>query len=163
MAVHIKLIKNNIKSSSSYGKYFAKTVSQGEVTLDEIAAEACRNSGFSEGAVVGVVTELQDILKQRLTEGQTVVLPGIGRFSLRVERSGLMIRRRSTSAVISPASSVVSSLPVVASRVAISSTTSAKVSKPSGRRVLNLRFQSMIILPDIITPSGNMSWCQRRP
>ncbi len=33
MAVHIKLIRNNIKSSSSYGKYFAKTVSQGEVTL----------------------------------------------------------------------------------------------------------------------------------
>ena len=105
MAVHIKLIKNNIKSSSSYGKYFAKTVSQGEVTLDEIAAEACRNSGFSEGdeiaaeacrnsgfsegAVVGVVTELQDILKQRLTEGQTVVLPGIGRFSLRVESIGV--------------------------------------------------------------------------
>ena len=63
MAVHIKLIKNNIKSSSSYGKYFAKAVSQGEVTLNEIAAEACRNSGFSEGSVVGVVTELQDILK----------------------------------------------------------------------------------------------------
>ena len=73
MAVHIKLIKNNIKSSSSYGKYFAKTVSQGEVTLDEIAAEACRNSGFGEGAVIGVVTELQDILKQRLSEGQTVI------------------------------------------------------------------------------------------
>ena len=63
MAVHIKLIKNNIKSSSSYGKYFAKAVSQGEVTLEDIAAEACRNSGFSEGSVVGVVTELQDILK----------------------------------------------------------------------------------------------------
>ncbi len=59
MAVHIRLIKNNIKSSSSYGKYFAKTVSQGEVTLGEIAAEACRNSGFSEGTVDGVVTELQ--------------------------------------------------------------------------------------------------------
>ena len=27
MAVHIRLIKNNIKGSSSYGKYFAKTVS----------------------------------------------------------------------------------------------------------------------------------------
>ena len=66
MAVHIKLIKNNIKSSSSYGKYFAKAVSQGEVTLNEIAAEACRNSGFSEGSIVGVVTELQDILKERL-------------------------------------------------------------------------------------------------
>lgn len=89
MAVHIKLIKNNIKSSSSYGKYFAKAVSQGEVTLHEIAAEACRNSGFSEGSVVGVVTELQDILKEKLREGQTVVLPGIGRFSLRVESIGV--------------------------------------------------------------------------
>lgn len=89
MAVHIKLIRNNIKSSSSYGKYFAKAVSQGEVTLNEIAAEACRNSGFSEGSVIGVVTELQDILKHRLTEGQTVVLPGIGRFSLRVESIGV--------------------------------------------------------------------------
>lgn len=89
MAVHIKLIKNNIKRSSSYGKYFAKAVSQGEVTLSEIAEEACRNSGFSEGSVVGVVTELQDILKEKLREGQTVVLPGIGRFSLRVESIGV--------------------------------------------------------------------------
>ena len=89
MAVHIKLIKNNIKRSSSYGKYFAKAVSQGEVTLSEIAEEACRNSGLSEGSVVGVVTELQDILKEKLREGQTVVLPGIGRFSLRVESIGV--------------------------------------------------------------------------
>ena len=89
MSVYIRLIRNNIKSSSSYGKYFAKAVSQGEVTLDEIAAEACRNSGFSEGSVVGVVTELQDILKHRLAEGQTVILPGIGRFSLRVESLGV--------------------------------------------------------------------------
>ena len=89
MAVHIKLIKNNIKSSSSYGKYFAKSVSQGEVTLDEIAAEACRNSGFSEGSVIGVATEIQDIMKEKLRDGQTVVLPGIGRFSLRVESIGV--------------------------------------------------------------------------
>ena len=89
MAVHIKLIKNNIKSSSSYGKYFAKSVSQGEITLDEIAAEACRNSHISEGAVIGVVTELQDILKEKLANGQTVILPGIGRFSLRVESIGV--------------------------------------------------------------------------
>ncbi|MBR1411474.1 MAG: HU family DNA-binding protein [Prevotella sp.] len=89
MAVHIKLIKNNIKSRSSYGKYFAKAVSQGEVTLDEIAEEACRNSGCTEGAVIKVVTELEDILKHRLAAGQTVVLPGIGRFSLRVESIGV--------------------------------------------------------------------------
>jgi predicted histone-like DNA-binding protein len=89
MAVHIKLIKNNIKSSSSYGRYFAKSVSQGEVTMDEIAAEACRNSGFSEGSVIGVATEIQNIMKEKLRDGQTVVLPGIGRFSLRVESIGV--------------------------------------------------------------------------
>ena len=89
MAVHIKLIRNNIKSSSGYGKYYAKAVSQGEVTLEDIAKEACRNSGCSEGTVVMVVTELQDILKHRLSEGQTVVLRGIGRFSLRVESIGV--------------------------------------------------------------------------
>ena len=89
MAVHIRLIRNNIKSSSSYGKYFAKSVSQGEITLKEIAEEACRNSGFSEGSVIGVATELQDILKEKLREGQTVVLDGIGRFSLRVESIGV--------------------------------------------------------------------------
>ena len=89
MAVHIKLIKNNIKSSNSYGKYFAKAVSQGEVTFDEITAEACRNSGLSEGTVIAVVTDLQDILKRKLRDGQTVVLPGIGRFSLRVESIGV--------------------------------------------------------------------------
>ncbi len=89
MAVHIKLIRNNIKRSSSYGKYFAKAVSQGEVSIDDLAAEACRNSGLSEGTVIAVVTELQDMLKEKLSEGQTVVLPGIGRFSLRVESIGV--------------------------------------------------------------------------
>ena len=125
MAVHIKLIKNNIKSSSSYGKYFAKAVSQGEVTLDEIAAEACRNSGISEGSVIGVVTELQDILKHRLTEGQTVVLPGIGRLASAWRVSVSMTRRRSTSANTSPVLSAASFPQAAAFRAATSSTTSA--------------------------------------
>ena len=58
MAVHIKLIRNNIKSSSSYGKYFAKAVSQGEVTMNELAEEAAINSGISRGAFIRGVTEL---------------------------------------------------------------------------------------------------------
>ena len=89
MAVHIKLIRNNIKSSSSYGKYFAKAVSQGEITLDKIGEEISRKCGFSEGAVLAVVTELQETMKEKLREGHTVVLPGIGRFSLRVESIGV--------------------------------------------------------------------------
>lgn len=89
MAVHIKLIRNNIKRSSAYGKYFAKAVSQGEVTFDEIAAEACKRNGISKGATLTVATDMQDIFMKKLAEGQTVVLPGLGRFSLRVESTGV--------------------------------------------------------------------------
>ena len=82
-------LRNNIKGSNSYGKYFAKAVSQGEITLDEIGKEISENSSFTEGTVLGVITELQDTMKERLRNGQTVVLPGIGRFSLRVESIGV--------------------------------------------------------------------------
>lgn len=89
MALHVKLIRNNIKRSSSYGKYFAKAVSHGEVTLKEIAEKAFENSPVSEGTVVAVVADLQKIMKEKLADGQTIVLPGIGRFSLRVESVGV--------------------------------------------------------------------------
>ena len=89
MAVHVKLIKNNIKSRKSYGQYFAKAVSQGEVTMKELAEEAATNCGISKGAFVRGVTELQDMMKHRLADGQTVVIEGIGRFSLRVESDGV--------------------------------------------------------------------------
>jgi hypothetical protein len=39
--------------------------------------------------MVALVTDLQDILRRKLEDGQTVVLPGIGRFSLRVESEGV--------------------------------------------------------------------------
>ena len=89
MAVHIKLVRNNIKSSKSYGQYFAKAVSQGDVTMKELAEEAATNCGITKGAFVRGVTELQDMMKHRLADGQTVVIEGIGRFSLRVESIGV--------------------------------------------------------------------------
>ncbi|MCR4808396.1 MAG: hypothetical protein K5896_00880 [Prevotella sp.] len=89
MAIHIRLIKNNIKSSSSFGKYFAKTVSQGDVTLDDMMREALLARGYSESAVVAVVTDLKEALKMKLADGYTVILPDIGRFSLRVESEGV--------------------------------------------------------------------------
>lgn len=89
MAVHIKLIRNNIKSSSSYGKYFAKTVSQGEVTLKDMVSDALMARGYDKAAVTVVVADLENALKVKLADGYTVVIPGIGRFSLRVESIGV--------------------------------------------------------------------------
>ena len=89
MSVQIKLIKNNIKRSSSYGKYFAKTVSTGDITLRQLAEEACRNSSLTKGDVIAVVTELEEMMKHRLADGKTIVIDGIGRFSLRAESIGV--------------------------------------------------------------------------
>jgi hypothetical protein len=89
MAVHIRLIKNNIKSSSSYGKYFAKAVSQGDVTLRDMLYNKMMARGYDKSAAIAVVTDLENALKMKLSEGYTVVLPGIGRFSLRVESVGV--------------------------------------------------------------------------
>ena len=41
------------------------TVNEG-IDDDKYATEVCRNSGFSEGSVIGVATEIQDIMKERL-------------------------------------------------------------------------------------------------
>jgi predicted histone-like DNA-binding protein len=89
MAVHIRLVKNNIKNNNSYGKYFAKAVSQGEVAMKELAEEAALNSGISRANFIRGVAELQDMMKHRLANGKTVVIEGIGRFSLRVESIGV--------------------------------------------------------------------------
>ena len=89
MAIHIKLIRNNIKSSSSFGKYFAKTVSQGDVTLKDMVRETLMARGYDSSAVTAVVADLEHALKVKLSDGYTVVIPEIGRFSLRVESQGV--------------------------------------------------------------------------
>lgn len=89
MSIHLRLYRNNIKSSCHFGKYFAKTVSQGDVNLHDIAIEASRNCTLRESDVIAVVTELEDIMRHKLADGHTIVLNGIGRFSLRVESDGV--------------------------------------------------------------------------
>ncbi len=130
MAVHIKLIRNNIKSSSSYGKYFAKAVSQGEVTMNELAEEAAINSGISRGAFIRGVTELQDMMKHRLANGQTVVIEG--------KNSSILDDISSELSVVS-FQQVAASTSVKGPRTATFSMISARVSRPYGRRALNLR------------------------
>ena len=51
--------------------------------------EASRNSTLRQSDVIAVITEFDEMLRYRLAEGQTVVLDGIGRFSLRVESEGV--------------------------------------------------------------------------
>ena len=39
--------------------------------------------------MIAVITELEDMMKHRLADGKTIVIDGIGRFSLRAESIGV--------------------------------------------------------------------------
>ena len=84
MAIKIQLVRNNIAQSRNCGKYLAKAVSQGEVTVSDLARELKRD-GLSQGTVEGVIIDLGRAVERALADGKTVVLPRLGRFSLRVE------------------------------------------------------------------------------
>ena len=84
MAIRIQLVRNNIAQSRNCGKYLAKAVSQGEVTVSDLARELKRD-GLSQGTVEGVIIDLGRAVERALADGKTVVLPRLGRFSLRVE------------------------------------------------------------------------------
>lgn len=89
MAVRYRLKKNEIRSSSSYGKYFAYAVKQGEINLDELSRMIERNCTATRGDVQVVLTTLVDVVKERLQEGFTVDLGELGRLSLGLESEGV--------------------------------------------------------------------------
>ena len=85
MAIKVKLLKNNIKGSANFGKYYAKSVSQGEMSLEDIMKEVQANCALKEADVIHVIMELHATMKRHLANGQTIDLEGIGRFRLGVE------------------------------------------------------------------------------
>lgn len=89
MALNIRLLRNDIKSNPSYGKYFGRVIHYGEVTIDQFAQEIEKNCSMKRSDVVAVLTELQETIKRHLQDGQVVVLPEIGRLKLSVETIGV--------------------------------------------------------------------------
>ncbi len=61
---------------------YAKVVSGGKITTDQLADEIAGRSTFSSGDVKGVVKALSEMLHYHLSEGETVDIDGIGNFSV---------------------------------------------------------------------------------
>lgn len=89
MSIRIKLRRNEIKSNKNYGRYFAETVSMGTVGAEQMAEEISRNCTLKPGDVQGALIALHEVMASHLQNGKTVVLPGIGSFSLAAESSGV--------------------------------------------------------------------------
>src|SRR5574344_2909493 len=84
MAIVYRLIKNNIKGKM-FGKYYAKSISLGEVHTSDLAKKISSSNSVTESDVYAVVAALMEEMKLSLGEGHTVVLDGFGRFKLSIE------------------------------------------------------------------------------
>ena len=85
MSVEIRLEQSKFKDKNGAGKWYARTVSTGIATTDDLADAIQENTSFSRGDVRGLVIALVDEISYRLRQGETVVLDGLGRFHLSVE------------------------------------------------------------------------------
>lgn len=85
MAIKIKLLRNNIKSSKNYGKYYGKAITMGEVSFEDFAKLIQKECSLKEADVISCMKALVAAMKKELAEGRTVELEGLGRFRLSVE------------------------------------------------------------------------------
>jgi predicted histone-like DNA-binding protein len=85
MSIRYRLLKNEIKSSPNYGKYYAHTVRSGHVSLEEIEKEVERSCSATAADVRMVVRELFETVKHYMQYGYVVQLGDLGSFSISVK------------------------------------------------------------------------------
>ena len=70
------------RETGETGSLYAKVVSGGKITTDQLADEIAGRSTYGSGDVKGVVKALSEMLHYHLSEGETVDIDGIGNFSV---------------------------------------------------------------------------------
>ena len=79
-----KIVRENKPTLTTYGKYKAKAVHNGEVDSREILKETARRLGVSEGTVLSVMTGMSEVVNQHLRHGDKVRLDNWGLMKLEI-------------------------------------------------------------------------------
>jgi len=85
MAIKYRLLQNKIKGSKNYNKYYAHTVRQGVISLEDIESMIEENCTAKASDVRLVLRELFDTIKFYMQMGYTVDLKEMGKFSISVK------------------------------------------------------------------------------
>ena len=89
MSVFIKVKKNTIKSSTSYGKFFGHVAATTTMTYSELCKHMSEhNSIYGEDVCLGVANKLQSCMLEQLLEGKKVQFGELGTFYLSVKSTG---------------------------------------------------------------------------
>lgn len=84
MAINYVLQKCNNEKSDNYGQYVARVRTLGLTTTEEVAEKIQKNASVKRSDVKAVLDELADVLTEKLADGFTVKLDGLGTFSPRI-------------------------------------------------------------------------------
>ena len=82
--MRFKIIKENKPTLTTFGKYKAKVVHNGEVESREIMKETARRLGTSEGTVLAVMSSLSAVINDHLRRGDKVRLNHWGLMKLEI-------------------------------------------------------------------------------
>ena len=85
MAIRYRLLENKIKGRKNYKKYYAHTVKQGIISLEDIEEMIEENCTAKASDVRLVLRELFDTVKFYMQNGYTVDLKEMGKFSISVK------------------------------------------------------------------------------
>ena len=77
-------IQCTLEKSRTSEKYFARARKTGKIGMNEIAEEIQRNCSDTCGDVKLVLTELMDVIRDHLLNGEEVAIDGLGSFRVGV-------------------------------------------------------------------------------
>ena len=82
MPVAYKIVKNNRKSSTTFGKFYGRAVVKDTVDTKLLADVIQRNCTVKRSDVMAILTELVEVMGDQLQAGNRVVLDGFGSFKI---------------------------------------------------------------------------------
>ena len=89
MSVYYRLYQNKLKNSKDYGKYFARAVHTDMVDLDDIAEIIERNCTLKRSDVKACLTELVEVMRDKMQSSNKVRINGLGIFKINVKSTGV--------------------------------------------------------------------------
>ena len=85
-----RLYKNINSKSNGFNKFYAKKVSQGLVSTEELIQHmAGHNTSFSEGSLKGVITDMVNCIRELAYDGKSVKIDNLGIFSVSMKSKGV--------------------------------------------------------------------------
>lgn len=83
------LYQNNNRKSPAYEKFYARATYNGTVNTNDIAEIVQRNCSMKKSDVLAVISEMVEVMTDKMQEGYKVKLDGFGIFKIGLRSTGV--------------------------------------------------------------------------